>query len=136
MPRKWTREERRKHLFERYRRLPEKIFVTVVCVAILLILLAAMFTSLSGLLSLQLIAAAILCAVIVLFFLLAYEGERVHIALVAGILLLLLVAAAVTLVGMLSGALQFMAAILLGVLFLVAVALAAFLIDMHTWESL
>ena len=137
MPRKWTREERRKYLREKYVPWKHKVFTIAVCLLAIFITLAL---SLSGALllpSLQVISAVLILLIVTIFFMVAYGGEafRIPVAILAAILVILILVAAVILAGMLSGVAGFLISIALGLLFLVLIAFAAFFIDMETWES-
>ena len=135
MPRKWTREERRKHIREKYYTWREKSFVTFGFLVILFIVLYLAFTSA---ITVQTISLLAIFDIALLFFLIAYGGlkeAKIPILILAAILAILIIIGIVLVMGTLGGLEKFIAAIIFGVLFLVLIAFAAFFIDMYTYES-
>jgi hypothetical protein len=137
MPRKWTREERKKALKEKYYSLKEKIFVVSAFFLAIFIVLYLSVTGGAGTFSLQIVSAAMVILMAVIFFLAVYGGEeyRVHTAVLLVVFLALLIAAGIVLAGMLTELEKFMVSVALGIFFLILLATAAFFITMFTHEG-
>ena len=135
MPRKWTREERRKHIQEKYTPWKTKIFVLVIFLVFIFLLLSLALTGTLAEFSLQVNSAFLLGLIVVLFFMVVYKAPRAATALIAAIIILLLLFTVFLLLGPLSGIVGFIASVVIGLLFLLLIAVAAFFIDMVFFES-
>lgn len=137
MPRKWTREERRAFLREKYYSRREKAFTVIICTIALLIVLHFATSGLISELPIQLVSASFVLIVIFLFFIFVYaEGEPrwlITILLIASVFLGIISLALVS--DALSGAGQLIVSIVLGLVFLLLLFVAAFAIDLYAVEG-
>jgi len=134
MPRKWTRDERRKHLRESYYGWKEKAFVMIVS---LLVIFLFLYISVFWTPSIQGISAGAIIVMGIIFFLVTFAGadyKKLTLAFV-GLLIVLIIAAGIILIGTLGPVERIAASIILGLIFLLLVAVVAFFIDMYTYES-
>jgi len=137
MVRKWTREERRKKLREKYYTWREKGFVIVVFISLLFIVLSLALSGTLTSFSLQLIVALLIVIIAALFFMVFFGGAeaKIPILILAVIFIILLIVAGVMLIGVLTGIEQLVVAVILGLIFLILIAISAFFIDMIAGEA-
>ena len=135
MARKWTREERRQYMREKYSPWKVKIFVMLASlVAIFLILyLLISETVVPG--PARGISAALAIVLILFIFMFSYGAYKTASKILAIIAIVLVIVLSFFTAGSLSGAERIAAYIILGFLFLVVLAFAVFFIDMYTYES-
>ena len=135
MPRKWTREERKRHIREKYYSWKEKAFTMVIFFLSLLLVLYLVLTGAVVPLAVQAIAGVLVILIMILGLLVSLDDTS-HRAIVLTLIALFLIFSltAVFVVG-LSGVERFVGSILLGILFFIILAAAVFLIDLVTYES-
>lgn len=133
--RKWTREERRKHIREKYYPWKTKIFVMIVCMAAIFIFLYLLISGVANSLVVGGLSAVILVLLIFIIFFFSYgvKGKLTRILIIVTIALILVLGFFTA--GSLSGTEQVVSYIILGFLFLILLAFAVFFIDVYTYES-
>jgi len=138
MARKWTRQERRRHIREKYYGWREKALVFVAVMLAVFIVLSLAVTGVLADFSLQLISSGMLIVIIIVFFLVAYGGTKfkIPIFLLLIVFILLLLTAVIVFAGMLSGIEQIVAIIILGLLFIAVIAVSVFFMDLVFYEAL
>lgn len=139
--RKWTREERRKHIREKYYPWKTKIFVMIVCMAAIFIFLYLLISGVANSLVVGGLSAVILVLLIFIIFFISYgvrfkffRGLDLLKLLILIVIFLMFVLGFLT-AGSLSGTEQVVSYIILGFLFLILLAFAVFFIDVYTYES-
>ncbi|MBI4021523.1 MAG: hypothetical protein HY369_04725 [Candidatus Aenigmarchaeota archaeon] len=135
MARKWTREERRSHLREKYFPWKKKIFVVVVAVAVLFISLYLTLVGFSATLPLQLVSALLIAVSFLVLFLVVWGGYsgRSPLPVLIALLIVVIVLLSIWAAG-LPALGQLIASIIMGFLLLVLIAVLVFFVDMITYE--
>lgn len=137
MARKWTREERRVHIREKYYGWREKAFTMALFLLVILFVLYLAVTGTITTLPLQAISGVLVIIMVIIFLLVAYDTikHRNIVFTLMGIFIILVLAAAVLIGGAHSEIERFVFSVIFGIIFIILIAVAAFFIDLATWES-
>jgi hypothetical protein len=135
MPRKWTREERKRHVKEKYRDPSQKIFAMIVAVVLLVIVFGFAATGILTDAISQVVLILIIGLSIVTVFFINYGWSRNFAISFILAIIVLIILSEFLLFFSISSIAGFIAAIFTGIAIVALIYVLAFFIDLYMWEG-